>query len=84
MYIIYYPTACVLTHLVSAEMIQTYSILHRVAAVCVEYLMKHVVEDRALVSAAAPSSMVNHWLNTVDRGMVCRAFESTFTDLQKL
>ena len=51
-------------------MILTYSTAYRTAVKSIEYLAAHVAEDRALIAASAPSSLVNRWLESVDKGQV--------------
>lgn len=59
------------------EMILTYSTAYQTAVKSIEYLDAHVAEDRALIAASAPFSLVNRWLEYVDKGQV-RLFCSLF------
>ncbi len=55
-------------------MIQTFSSAYNIAVKCVEYLSSHVIEERALTVATAPSSRVNRWLESIDKGQVSNLF----------
>ncbi len=55
-------------------MIQAFSSAYNIAVKCVEYLSSHVIEERALTVATAPSSRVNRWLEAVDKGQVSHTY----------